>query len=110
LPTDSSPSGIIIRKVFSRSAETDHFVAEAAFNNIFHTVERSAEDEENICRVDLDRLLVRMLASALRRYTCSSSFKNFKERLLHAFTGYVSRNRSIFAISTSSSLLLLIRL
>ena len=37
-----------------------------------------------------------MLASALRRHVCNSSFENFKQRLLYSLTAYISCNRYVF--------------
>ena len=48
--------------------ESDLPASDARFDDLLESVERAAADEEDVLRVDLDVLLLRMLATALRRY------------------------------------------
>lgn len=50
----------------------------------------TAHDEQDVRRVDLDKLLVRMFASALRWYGSYSAFQNLQQGLLYTFTGNVA--------------------
>ena len=47
-------------------------------------VERAAADEQDVGGVDLDELLMRMLAPALRRHAGNGALQNLQKRLLHA--------------------------
>jgi hypothetical protein len=48
--------------------EADALVADAALDDLVEAGERAAADEQDVRRVDLDELLVRVLAPALRRH------------------------------------------
>ena len=61
-------------------------------NDRFKPVERSTADEEDVCRIDLDIVLLPMLSAALRRDVGNCPFNNFQERLVHPFTRYVACN------------------
>jgi hypothetical protein len=55
----------------------------------------NAADEEDVPGVDLDVFLVRMLAPGLRRNVRNGALDNLQERLLHAFTGDVTRDARV---------------
>src|SRR5688572_4729333 len=57
--------------------------------------EGAAADEEDVRGIDLNELLMRMLASALRRNIRDGAFENLQEGLLHPFAGHVARDRRI---------------
>jgi hypothetical protein len=51
-------------------------------NNLFKAVKGSTANEKNIACVDLNKFLVRMFSSSLRRNACYSTFYYFKKSLL----------------------------
>ena len=58
----------------------------------------TAADEEDVRGVDLDVLLVRMLAATFRRDTANRTFKNLEKRLLNALARDVARDRHIVGL------------
>ena len=64
--------------------EAQRLLADAALDHLVEADERAAADEQDVRRVDLEELLVRMLAAALRRHVGDRAFENLQQRLLHA--------------------------
>ena len=60
---------------------------------------RAAADEQDVRRVDLQELLLRMLASALRGNGGGGAFHQLEQSLLHTFTRHVACNRRIFCLA-----------
>lgn len=58
-----------------------------------------AADKENIGRIDLYKLLMRVLAASLGRNVCYRAFKQLQQRLLHALAGYVACDGCILALT-----------
>ena len=80
-------------------AKAHDLLARALCDDILDARERTAADEEDLRGVDLDELLVRMLAPALRRHACDRAFEDLQQRLLHAFAGNIARDGSILALA-----------
>ena len=74
----------------------------AVADDIRQIVESTAADEENVTRVDLDELLFRVFASPLRRHIHHRALQKLQQRLLHAFSRHITRNRRIFRTFTSN--------
>ena len=51
---------------------------------LLDAVKCTAADKQNIGGIDLDKLLMRMLAAALRRYVGNRALKHFQQCLLYA--------------------------
>jgi len=68
-------------------------------HNIVKAHKSATADKQNVPRVNLQILLLRMFASALRRHACNGSFQNLEQGLLNAFTGDIACNRDIFRLS-----------
>ena len=79
--------------------EADTLFANTALDDLFKAGKGAAKNEQHICRVDLDELLMGMLASTLRWNRGLSALKNLQQRLLHTFTRNISGNRRIFAFA-----------
>ena len=58
------------------------------------------DDEQHVGRVDLDELLVRVLAPALRRHRGRRAFEDLQQRLLHALAGDVTGDRRVLALAS----------
>ena len=56
-------------------AETHHFGAHAAFDNVFQSAECAAADEQDVGGIHLDEILLGMFAPALGRYAGSGSLE-----------------------------------
>src|SRR5262249_29215026 len=83
--------------VFVVGAEADGLFAEAFADDVFEADERAAADEENVAGVDLDVLLLRVLATPLWRDVADGAFEHFEQGLLDAFAGNVARDADVLA-------------
>ena len=68
-------------------------------DDLLEAVERAAADEQDVGRVDLQEVLVRMLAPALRRHRGHRAFDQLQQRLLHAFARDVARDRRVVGLA-----------
>src|ERR1700736_5395034 len=75
--------------------ETDRRRAPAGGNDLLQPRERAAADEENVGGVDLQELLLRMLAAALRRNRGNRALHDLQKRLLHALPRDVPGDRRV---------------
>src|ERR1700681_1748562 len=80
-------------------SETDATLADARFDHLVEAGERTTADEEDVGGVDLDELLVRVLAATLRRDRSGRAFEDLEQRLLHTFTGHVTRDRRVLGLA-----------
>ena len=71
----------------------------ALLDYLLNAVKCTAADEEDVFGVYLNKLLIGMLSSALRRYVCNGALNDLKKRLLYALTRNVTRYRAVFALS-----------
>src|SRR4029079_8094286 len=71
----------------------------ARLDDLFQPGKRAAADEKYIFGVDLQEFLLRMLAPALRRDRGDRAFDQLEQGLLHAFAGYVARDRRVLALA-----------
>src|SRR4029077_17665550 len=76
--------------VTERGAEAHRLLPDARLDDLLETFERAAADEEDVRRVDLNEVLVRVLAAALRRHVRDGSLKYFQQRLLDTLTGDIA--------------------
>src|SRR6266852_5634378 len=75
--------------------ETDRGRAPTRGDDLLQAGERTTADEQNICGVDLQELLLRMLAAALRGNRGNRALHDLQQRLLHALTRNVPGDRRI---------------
>ena len=80
-------------------AEADALVAGAALDDLLDPGERTTADEQDVRGVDLDELLVRVLAPALRRHRRGGALQDLEQRLLHALTRDVARDRRVLGLA-----------
>ena len=70
------------------------------FSMIFSTPgERATADEQDVGGVDLDELLVRVLAPTLWRHRRGGALQDLQQRLLHAFAGDVTGDRRVLGLA-----------
>ncbi len=79
--------------------EAESLFADATANYTFQPNKGAAADEENVGCVDGGELLVRMLASTLRRNVGNRAFEDFQESLLHALAGNVASDGRILVLA-----------
>src|SRR5690606_2757096 len=78
-----------------RSRKADAGLLGAVADDLFEPVEGAAHNKQNVGRVDLDEVLVGVLAAALRRHRGHRAFDELEQSLLHAFAGHVARDRRV---------------
>src|SRR5207249_9627876 len=79
--------------------EPDALPADAALDDLLKAGERPPADEQDVRGVDLDELLVRMLATALRWDRGRGALEDLQQRLLHALPGHVAGDRRVLALA-----------
>jgi hypothetical protein len=62
-------------------------------NDLLQAIERAAADEQDVGRVDLQEVLVRVLATALRRHAGHRAFDQLQQGLLHPFARDIAGDR-----------------
>src|SRR5262245_21795952 len=90
---------VLLVRLANVGAEADAVVADAAPDDLVDAGERAAADEQDVRGVDLDELLVRMLASALRRHRRRCSLEDLQQRLLDALARNVARDRRVLGLA-----------
>ena len=79
--------------------ETELLLAEARLDDFFNAIERAAADEQDVRRIDGDKLLMRVLAAALRRHGSARALENLEECLLDAFARDIARDGRILRLA-----------
>ena len=90
--------GLVALRV-QRGAEADAALADAGGDDVLEAGERAGDDEQHVRRVDLDELLVRVLAAALRRNRGDRALEDLQQRLLHALARDVARDRRVLGLA-----------
>ncbi len=88
-----------LRERLDVGLEAERLLADAAVDLLVEADERAAADEQDVGRVDLEELLVRVLAAALRRHVGDRALEDLQERLLHAFARDVAGNRRVLVLA-----------
>ena len=88
-----------LRVVLGAEAERALVAAEALLDDPVEALEGAAADEEDVRGVDLDEVLVRVLAAALRRHVGHRALDDLEQRLLHALAGDVARDRRVVGLA-----------
>src|SRR5581483_5656959 len=79
--------------------EAERVRGDAALDDLFEAVERAAADEQHVGGVDLDELLVRVLAPALGRNVGRRALEDLEQRLLDALAADVAGDRRVLALA-----------
>ena len=79
--------------------EAQRLAADAPLDDVLESDERAADDEQDVRGVDRNELLVRVLASALRRDVGDRALEDLEQRLLHALAGDVAGDRRVLALA-----------
>src|SRR4051812_31132150 len=80
-------------------AEPQALALRALGDDVLQPAERAAADEEDVRGVDLEELLLRVLAAAFGRHVRDGALDDLEQRLLHAFAGDVARDRRVLALA-----------
>jgi hypothetical protein len=79
--------------------EAERLLADAPLDHLVEPDERAAADEQDVGRVDLEELLVRVLPAALGGTFATGTFEDLQQRLLDAFTRHVARDRRVLVLA-----------
>ena len=79
--------------------EADPLPAQPALHDPVQAGERTTANEKDVGRVDLDELLMRVLAATLRGHGRRRPFQDFEQGLLDAFTRDVPSDRRVLALA-----------
>jgi hypothetical protein len=74
-------------------------LADAALDDLVEPDERAAADEQDVGRVDLQELLLRVLAAALGRHVRDGALDDLEQRLLHALARHVAGDAGVVALA-----------
>ena len=81
-------------------SKTGRTLSQASLDDVFNPRKCSCSNEEDSRGINLQELLVRMLASALRGHRSHRSFDDLQKSLLDAFTGNVTRDGSVLSLTS----------
>src|SRR5947209_213528 len=79
-------------------AEAHARASDARLDDLVEPDEGAAAQKEDVRRVDLDELLVRMLPPALGRHVGDRALEDLQERLLNALARHVTRDRRVLRL------------
>src|SRR6185436_5313013 len=91
--------GILVGLAAHGAMEAHALVTDPALDDLLEAGERATADEQDVGRVDLDELLVWMLATALRGNRRDRALEDLEERLLDALAADVARDRRVLALA-----------
>src|SRR5258708_33355808 len=79
--------------------EAHRLTRDAPTDDVVESDERAAADEQDVSGIDLQELLLRMLAAALGRHRRHRAFDYLEQRLLDAFARHVARDRRVVTLA-----------
>ncbi len=79
--------------------EAQRLLAHAAAHHALQAHKRSAADEQDVGGIDGGELLVRVLASALRRHVGHGAFQDLEQGLLHALAADVAGDGGVLVLA-----------
>ena len=91
--------GLLVFLSLYLRTEAHTLLTGALLDDTLDTVKCTAADKQNIGRVDLNEFLMRMLASALRRYVGNRALEHFQQCLLYALTRNIAGDGRVFALA-----------
>src|SRR5690606_726109 len=81
-------------------AEAHGLGRDPGLDDVLDARERSAADEQDVGRVDLQEVLLRVLAAALGRDRGDRALEDLEQRLLHALARDVAGDRRVVALAS----------
>src|SRR3546814_11065825 len=75
---------LVVLALFHCGRKTDARALRALLDHLVEAGKRTAADEQDAGRVDLQEFLLRMLAATLRWHRSDRAFDQLQQRLLHA--------------------------
>ena len=87
------------RGVLQVAAKAQGRIVGAALDVLVQPVERAAADEQDVGGVDLDELLLGVLAAALGRHVADRALDDLEQGLLHALAAHVPGDGGVLALA-----------
>ena len=72
---------------------------QALGNLALNTIKSTAADKQDVMRINMDILLIRMLTATLWGHVDNGSLQQFEQSLLHTLATHVTRNRRVICLS-----------
>src|SRR4030095_15266898 len=79
--------------------EADAAAVGPVHDDLLEPGEGAAADEQYVGRIDLEELLLRMLASTLRRHGSDRALDELEQRLLHSLARDVTRDGRVLGLT-----------
>ena len=93
-------AGLILIQIGAQlAAEAQGRSVGALLDELFQTVKGTAADKQNVLGVDLDELLLRVLAAALGRHVADGTFQDLQQSLLNALAAHVAGDGWVLALA-----------
>ena len=90
---------VAVRHRLDVGLEAERLLADAPLDLLVEADEGAAADEQDVGGVDLEELLVRVLAAALRRHVGDRAFEDLQQRLLDALARDVAGDRGVLVLA-----------
>src|SRR5215208_1774097 len=91
---------LLLRETLVNAApEPDAPLAYALPDHFLQAPKRPTADKEDVLRVYLEEILMRILAPSLRRHRGDRAFQNLKQGLLNALTGDIAGYRGVVGLA-----------
>src|SRR5829696_3654514 len=91
-------AGAAVVRRRDRGTEADRGALAAGRDDALQAGKGAAADEQDVRRVDLQELLLRVLAAALRRHRGDRPLHDLEQRLLHALARHVAGDRGVVGL------------
>ena len=88
-----------LRSTANLGPKSDTASLRAIADDFLEAVEGTTTNEQDVGGIDLNKVLVGMLASALRGNRCHSAFDELEQGLLHALTRDITRNARVVGLA-----------
>src|SRR4051794_24200547 len=83
-----------------RSVKAHGSLPDSFLNDSIETDEGSAANKQDLLRIDLDILLMRMFPTALGRNVACAAFENLQKGLLNSFSGNISSDTYVVGFAS----------
>src|SRR3954470_12849538 len=92
-------TALLLALALDLGAEAERLLVHPALDDLLEAYEGATADEQDVGGVDLQELLVRVLAPALRRHVALRPLEDLEQRLLHALARDVAGDRRVVALA-----------
>ena len=90
---------ILVERGTQLAAKAQRGIVGALLDELFQPVKGTTADKEDIFGVDLDELLLRMLAAAVGRHIADRTLHDLQQGLLHTLTAHIAGDGGVLALA-----------